>query len=120
MKWEAILATLNKMQIYEALVGTMGTDGWQRVIKPALKNRITELTVILVEGSQKDKDGVEHRLSTEEVEGIRQLIKTLNWVLSWEMQLERLSREIAATLEAQPPRRQPAVGSIYDFEEESN
>lgn len=103
-----------KAEIFQLLTGLTQSDAWQMLIRPALKSRISELSNIIVDGEQRI-DGKVVPLSREEERDIRQLIKALNWLLDWENVLEKLTREIEASLSAKPKRRPPAYGSLYAF-----
>lgn len=108
---------INKPEIFQYLSGIVQSPGWQKVIKPAIKGRIADLVVAIVDEQERDRDGNYTTIPADKLQHYKALVKTLNWLLEWENQVEVLAREIEQSLAARERRRPNAVGSLFDDEE---
>lgn len=74
----------------DALAHTIGSAGWQKVIKPALSGAIAVATEQWLSGER--NKGEEHLTDNE----LKQRVMALKWVASWERTYKSLAEQVDA------------------------
>jgi hypothetical protein len=65
------------------------TEGWEKLVKPALLNLRNTYNLALIDGKITAASGTEIS-----IEQCRAIIKTMDWVLSWEDKLNAVAKEL--------------------------
>jgi hypothetical protein len=74
----------------DMLAGTLGTAGWQKVIKPALLGAIAVATDQWSTGTRLKED------TNVSDEGLKQRVAALKWVLGWDKSYKLLAEQVDA------------------------